>query len=71
MGEADHGVCHRGHPPGRAPDPPQVVFIDEDLLRLEVLWAAAGTPHAVFRVGPAELVRISGGTVVRVRSGAG
>lgn len=27
-----------------------VVFVDEDLLGHDVLWAAAGTPHAVFRI---------------------
>ncbi|GAC1332571.1 MAG: YbaK/EbsC family protein [Candidatus Dormibacteria bacterium] len=64
------GFAIGGIPPVAHRTPP-VVLIDGDLFRLEALWAAGGTPHAVFRVGPAELVRISGGTVVRVRSGAG
>jgi prolyl-tRNA editing enzyme YbaK/EbsC (Cys-tRNA(Pro) deacylase) len=34
-------------------------FMDEDLLALEVVWAAAGTPNAVFAIEPHELVRIS------------
>ncbi|WP_109994547.1 YbaK/EbsC family protein [Salinisphaera sp. LB1] len=29
---------------------PCVVFVDHDLLKHDILWAAAGTPHAVFRV---------------------
>ncbi len=39
------------------------VFIDEDLLQYDVLWAAAGHPHAVFRLTPDELVRMTGGAV--------
>lgn len=43
------------------------VFIDEDLLQYEWIWAAAGTPHAVFRLTPADLVRMAGGQVVAVK----
>ena len=39
------------------------VYIDEDLTRFEVVWAAAGTPFAVFAITPQELVRASGGAV--------
>lgn len=38
-------------------------FVDEDLLAFDILWAAAGTPHHNFSITPAELVRLSGGTV--------
>lgn len=41
-------------------------FIDEDLLGYESLWAAAGTPNAVFKLRPDELVAACGGKVVRV-----
>jgi Cys-tRNA(Pro) deacylase len=40
------------------------VYVDQDLTRFEVVWAAAGTPFAVFAITPQELVRASGGTVV-------
>src|SRR5579871_2081721 len=43
-----------------------VTFIDEDLLKLETIWAAAGTPFAVFRLTPADLVRITGGRVAKI-----
>jgi prolyl-tRNA editing enzyme YbaK/EbsC (Cys-tRNA(Pro) deacylase) len=46
---------------------PLIVFVDEDLLQFTEIWAAAGTPHAVFRLTPGELVRIAGGEVVAVR----
>jgi Cys-tRNA(Pro) deacylase len=46
---------------------PLPVFIDEDLTGFEVVWAAAGTPFAVFAVKPAELVRASGGVVADLK----
>jgi prolyl-tRNA editing enzyme YbaK/EbsC (Cys-tRNA(Pro) deacylase) len=42
-------------------------FIDQDLLQYDEIWAAAGTPHAVFCLTPADLVRITGGRVVDVK----
>jgi prolyl-tRNA editing enzyme YbaK/EbsC (Cys-tRNA(Pro) deacylase) len=41
-------------------------FIDEDLMRFGEIWAAAGTPNAVFRLTAADLVRITKGRVVSV-----
>jgi prolyl-tRNA editing enzyme YbaK/EbsC (Cys-tRNA(Pro) deacylase) len=41
--------------------------IDEDLLLYDIIWAAAGTPHAIFRLTPADLVNISGGAVLSVK----
>jgi Cys-tRNA(Pro) deacylase len=43
------------------------VYVDEDLTRFEMVWAAAGTPFAVFAVTPGELVRASGGTVADLK----
>jgi prolyl-tRNA editing enzyme YbaK/EbsC (Cys-tRNA(Pro) deacylase) len=40
--------------------------MDEDLLRFGEVWAAAGTPRAVFPVAPAELARAIGVEPVRV-----
>ncbi len=42
-------------------------FIDEDLLRYPELWAAAGTPHAVFKLTPADLARVTTGQVVAIK----
>jgi Cys-tRNA(Pro) deacylase len=42
------------------------VYVDEDLTRFEVVWAAAGTPFAVFAIAPEDLVRASGGTVAKL-----
>jgi prolyl-tRNA editing enzyme YbaK/EbsC (Cys-tRNA(Pro) deacylase) len=41
-------------------------FIDKDLLQHGSIWAAAGTPHAVFRLSPADLVKMTGGQVVDI-----
>ena len=55
--------------------PPQVAvlvasdtltLIDEDLLKFETIWAAAGTPNAVFRLTPRELAALTGGRVADV-----
>ncbi|WP_432135548.1 YbaK/EbsC family protein [Streptomyces sp. bgisy154] len=43
------------------------VLADRALLGHEVVWAAAGTPHAVFPMAPAAMVRHAGATVVDVR----
>lgn len=41
-------------------------FMDEDLLQYETVWAAAGTPNAVFAVDPGRLRDAVGAAVVRV-----
>src|SRR6185369_2431042 len=41
-------------------------YIDQDLLSYSELWAAAGTPNAVFRLTPADLTRLSSGRVVGI-----
>ena len=48
---------------------PPLLLLDEDLLALDPIWAAAGSPSHVFRTTPAELLRISGAKLARVKSG--
>lgn len=43
-------------------------FIDETLLKYDTLWAAAGTPHAVFQLTPADLQTMTGGQIVAITS---
>ena len=52
------GFAIRGVPP--------VVLIEESVLGLDEIWAAAGTPNAVFRLTPADLVKLTGGRTVAV-----
>lgn len=44
-----------------------IVLIDEDLLKHEEIWAAAGTPNAVFKLTPSDLVKMTGGRVVAIK----
>jgi Cys-tRNA(Pro) deacylase len=56
-----------GVPPfGHSTDLP--VFVDADLLQYDVVWAAAGTPHTVFAVGPGDLVGATRGVVSDIAS---
>jgi prolyl-tRNA editing enzyme YbaK/EbsC (Cys-tRNA(Pro) deacylase) len=42
-------------------------LLDADLLAIDPLWAAAGSPQHVFRISAAELSRITGARVADVR----
>ncbi len=45
---------------------PLATFVDEHLLTLDRIWAAAGHPNALFELVPADLPRMAGGRVARV-----
>jgi len=38
-------------------------FVDRNLMQYETVYAAGGTPHAMFPIAPAELVRVAGGAI--------
>ncbi|CAG1003986.1 Cys-tRNA(Pro)/Cys-tRNA(Cys) deacylase YbaK [Burkholderiales bacterium] len=42
------------------------VLVDRDLVGYDIVYAAGGTPHALFPIAPADLVRASGGTVADI-----
>jgi len=60
-GYAIGGVAPVGHPA------PVRTLVDVALAEHEVVWAAAGHSHAVFPTSYDELVRLTGGTPVRVQ----
>ena len=62
-GFAIGGVAPVGHQ-----SPPRI-FIDADLMALDPIWAAAGSPRHVFRTTGADIARMTGGTVADVREG--
>ncbi len=66
--DADFVREHTGFAIGGVPPAglakPMEIFIDEDLFKCEEIWAAAGTPHAVFKLSAADLVKITQGKVV-------
>ena len=45
---------------------PLQTFIDRSLMDFDFVWAAAGTPRAVFRLTPDELLDLTGGEVLAV-----
>jgi prolyl-tRNA editing enzyme YbaK/EbsC (Cys-tRNA(Pro) deacylase) len=60
-GFAIGGVPPVGH------DKEMPVFIDTDLLQYNEVWAAAGTPNAVFRLDPQDLQPMTGGVLVDIK----
>jgi prolyl-tRNA editing enzyme YbaK/EbsC (Cys-tRNA(Pro) deacylase) len=59
------GYSIGGIPPVGHPAPVRTL-LDEDLLRFETVWAAAGHPHAVFPIAPATLASATGAQVTRL-----
>lgn len=59
-GQVIGGVAPVGHPA------PLRTYIDPVLEQFPQIWAAAGHSHAVFPLTYAELVRLTGGTVIAV-----
>jgi prolyl-tRNA editing enzyme YbaK/EbsC (Cys-tRNA(Pro) deacylase) len=59
-GFAIGGIPPLGH------DRPLATYLDEALLTFDVVWAAAGTPDAVFPVAPADLAKATGASVIPV-----
>jgi Cys-tRNA(Pro) deacylase len=43
-------------------------YLDEDLLQYKTIWAAAGTPNAIFELTPDDLQKMTDGKVVKVKS---
>jgi len=42
-------------------------YLDEDFLRYQTIWAAAGTPNAIFELKTGDLQKMTGGKVVMVK----
>jgi prolyl-tRNA editing enzyme YbaK/EbsC (Cys-tRNA(Pro) deacylase) len=61
-GQVIGGVSPVGHPA------PIQTLVDRALENYEVVWAAAGHPHAVYPTTFAELVELTGGTPAEVAS---
>lgn len=72
IGKADAGFVRQntgfviGGVPPLGHDQPVQTFIDQDLFQYEQVWAAAGTPHAVFRLSPEQLENMTGGKTVKI-----
>ena len=64
------GYAIGGVPP-LAHQSPLPIYIDQDLGRYDVVYAAAGVPECVFPITAAELARVTGGRVVDLREEPG
>ena len=60
------GFAIGGVPPVGHPTPIET-YIDADLLQYPEIWAAAGTPRAVFRLIPRDLQKMSHGSIVSIQ----
>jgi prolyl-tRNA editing enzyme YbaK/EbsC (Cys-tRNA(Pro) deacylase) len=69
--DADFVRRHTGFAIGGVPPVGHVeaidTYIDQDLLQYDAIWAAAGTPNAVFRLRPADLPAMTGGKVIGIK----
>ena len=61
------GFAIGGVPPLGFPRPIPC-YVDRDLLGYPTVWAAAGTPHHVFEIAPADLLKVTAGTVADLAS---
>ncbi len=50
---------------------PLPIFLDQDLFRYDVVYAAAGTPQAVFAIAPSRLREITGAQVADLAEATG
>ena len=68
--DADFVRLHTGFAIGGVPPighaNPIDIFIDQELMDYAEIWAAAGTPHAVFKLTPQELAAMTGGKTVDI-----
>lgn len=69
--DADFVRQHTGYAIGGVPpvghSEPLPIYIDQDLLTYQELWAAAGTPNAVFCLTPEELITLTQGQVLAIK----
>ena len=60
------GFAIGGVPPVGHAEAPCATVVDEDLLRHDTVWAAAGHTHVVFGLRPGELPMLTSGQVARI-----
>ena len=60
------GFAIGGVPPVGHSEAP-LVLIDRDLMAYQEIWAAAGTPNAVFRLSPQDLSTMTGGAIAKIK----
>lgn len=61
------GFAIGGIPPVGHKNPIETIYIDEDLITLNEVWAAAGTPNAVFCIKSKDLVSATAGEIINIK----
>ena len=61
------GFAIGGIPPVGHKQKIDLIFIDEDLLKFDSVWAAAGTPNAVFNLQGIDLLEMTAGKVISIQ----
>lgn len=61
------GYAIGGVPPFAHKHAPKAILVDKDLMQFTEIWASAGTPHAIVRLTPEQLVAVCGGTVTDIK----
>jgi prolyl-tRNA editing enzyme YbaK/EbsC (Cys-tRNA(Pro) deacylase) len=61
------GFAIGGIPPIGHKQKIDLIFIDEDLLKFQSIWAAAGTPNAVFNLQGKDLLAMTSGKVISIK----
>ena len=74
IANADEVRAHTSHviggvPPVAHPEKLETL-VDESLLRFKTVWAAAGTPHAVFEIDMQKLIELTQGRVTDITEAA-
>lgn len=61
------GFAIGGVPPVGHANKISIILIDEDLIKYQKLWAAAGTPNAVFSLSSHDLKKLTDGKVIKIK----
>ena len=61
------GFAIGGVPPIGHPEQMET-YIDEDFLQYPTVWAAAGTPNAIFELKTIDLQKMTGGKITRIKT---
>ena len=61
------GFAIGGIPPVGHKNVIDFIYIDKDLLNLDEIWAAAGTPNAVFCIKSRDLLKATGGSLINIK----
>lgn len=63
------GFAIGGIPPVGHKNAIDFIYIDQNLMELDEIWAAAGTPNAVFCIKSQDLLKVTDGKLINIKEG--